>query len=567
MINLTAYRAYTLATLRLTIRDRTVLFFSYLFPVIFFFAFGEGFDAAKSSGNTAQVVSMVLVLGVLGNGFFGGGIRAVLERETGILRRFKVAPISPGPILVSSIVTGWVIYMPAVVAFFALAHWRYHMPAPENPVSIAILLSLGIIAFRAMGLIIASVVNTMAESQILVQLLYFPMLLLSGATIPLSTMPDWLQVVAQFLPATHLYLGLQGMLLDGEGLTKNLAAAGALSAAAAVALFISVKLFRWEKEDRLKMSAKLWVAAALGPFLLLGAWQAVTLENLEKTRILERRQNRAMTWLIRSVRIVTGDGRVIDSGSVLVRHGVIESVREGNAVDAEAQKAEVLDAAGRTLMPGLIDLAVVLPQGNEQRVEDALRSQLYSGVTGVVAVGPQTGAAVAAVMGRLESGALLGASIVGVSAEQPEVRPFVLSEWLRDVGAGRVPALLGGSLSQQVAGLNPRPASMEQGSQDSGAATPYSMAGRGGLPHGPSLHRQLQLMVGSGMTPAEALYQVTGGAGKSLGKPVGLIAPGLDATMVLVDGNPIDDIAATERIVAVFFKGERVNRTALLRRD
>jgi ABC-2 type transport system permease protein len=567
VINLTAYRAYTLATLRLTMRDRTVLFFSYLFPVIFFFAFGEGFDAAKSAGNSAQVVSMVLVLGVLGNGFFGGGIRAVMEREAGILRRFKVAPISPGPILVSSIVTGWVIYMPAVVAFFVLARWRYHMPAPENPVSIAILLSLGIVAFRAMGLIIASVVNTMAESQILVQLLYFPMLLLSGATIPLSTMPDWLQIVAQFLPATHLYLGLQGMLLEGEGLTKNLAAAGALSAAAAVALFISVKLFRWEKEDRLKTSAKLWVAAALGPFLLLGAWQAVTLENLEKTRILERRQNRAMTWLIRGARVFTGDGRVIESGSVLLRQGVIVSVEEGIAGEGDGKSVEVLDAAGRTLMPGLIDLAVVLPAGNEKRVEDALRSHLYSGVTGVVAVGAQAPVSVAAVAGRLQSGALLGASIVGMRSELPKARPFVLSEWLHDLAAGRQPGLAARSLAQQVSVLNPRPAAVEQVGEGEGAAAPYSLAGRAGLPHGPSLHRQLQLMVGEGMTPAAALFQVTGGAGKALGKPVGRIAPGLDATLVLVEGNPLEDVAATERIVAVFFKGERVNRTALLQRE
>lgn len=567
MINLTPYRAYTLATLRLTMRDRVVLFFSYLFPVIFFFAFGEGFDAAKSVGNSAQVVSMVLVLGVLGNGFFGGGIRAVLERETGILRRFKVAPISPGPILVSSIITGWVIYMPAVVAFFLLAHWRYHMPVPASPVSLIVLLSLGIIAFRAMGLIIASVVNTMGESQILVQLLYFPMLLLSGATIPLSTMPEWLQVVAQFLPATHLYLGLQGMLMHGESLAQNLAAAGALGAAAVVALFISAKLFRWEKEDRLRTSAKLWVAAALGPFLLLGAWQAATLQNIEKTRILERRQNRAMTWLIRGVRVFTGDGRVIETGSVLVRQGVIVNVTEGIAAEGEENSAQMLDAAGRTLVPGLIDLAVVLPAGSETRVEHALRSHLYSGVTGVVAVGGQTPAVTAAVMARLETGALLGSSVLGVTPNRPKNVPMVLGEWLKDASAGGAPALLSRSLAQQVVALNPRAAQVEQGGAEGGAVVPYSLAGQAGLPHGPSLHRQLQLMVKSGMAPAEALYLVTGGAGKALGKTVGRIAPGQDATLVLVDGNPLEDIAATERIVAVFFKGERVNRTALLQRE
>jgi len=45
---------------------------------------------------------MVTVIGILGNGLFGAGIRAVQERETNILRRYKVAPISPLPLLVAS---------------------------------------------------------------------------------------------------------------------------------------------------------------------------------------------------------------------------------------------------------------------------------------------------------------------------------------------------------------------------------------------------------------------------------------------------------------------------------
>ena len=39
----------------------------------------------------------MLVIGVLGNGLFGAGMRAVMDREAGILRRFKVTPITPLP--------------------------------------------------------------------------------------------------------------------------------------------------------------------------------------------------------------------------------------------------------------------------------------------------------------------------------------------------------------------------------------------------------------------------------------------------------------------------------------
>ena len=61
---------------------------------------------AKRGGTAVYVVSMVLTMGVLGNGFFGAGMRAAQDREQNILRRFKVAPITPAPLLLSSLAPG-----------------------------------------------------------------------------------------------------------------------------------------------------------------------------------------------------------------------------------------------------------------------------------------------------------------------------------------------------------------------------------------------------------------------------------------------------------------------------
>ena len=44
---------------------------------------------------------------------------------------------------------------------------------------------------------------------------------------------------------------------------------------------------------------------------------------------------------------------------------------------------------------------------------------------------------------------------------------------------------------------------------------------------------------------------------------VGSVRPGNDADLLVVDGNPLDDITATERISLVVFKGERIDRTEL----
>jgi ABC-2 type transport system permease protein len=191
-----AYLALTTNELRLAFRDKQVLFFNYMFPLIFFFFLSTMLHAERGGSIITMIVTNVLVIGVLGNGFFGAGIRAVQEREQNILRRYKVAPITPLPILGASLTTGLLLYIPAVVLVFSLARMLYGMPAPDRPLSLIVFLAIGVLAFRGIGLIIASVSNSTAESNVLVQVLYMPMLMLSGAMFPASMLPHWTQVAA-----------------------------------------------------------------------------------------------------------------------------------------------------------------------------------------------------------------------------------------------------------------------------------------------------------------------------------------------------------------------------------
>src|SRR5436190_14769163 len=214
------YLALTKLDIKLALRDRSVIFFNYLFPLIFFFVF-SGMIGSARSGGIGNVVTMVLAIGILGNGLWGAGMRAVQEREQNILRRFTVTPISHAPILLASMITGWLIYIPAVLLICTLAHFIYGMPVPERPFSLLALISLGVFAFRSIGLILASIVNSAQESTIAIQLLYMPMLFLSGATFPTTILPGWAQIVGQFLPATYLVTGFQSVFLRKETLAQN----------------------------------------------------------------------------------------------------------------------------------------------------------------------------------------------------------------------------------------------------------------------------------------------------------------------------------------------------------
>jgi ABC-2 type transport system permease protein len=354
-----SYLALINIDLRLAFRQRAVIFFNYLFPMIFFFVFAQAFDA-EQGGVINQVVTMTITIGILGNGLFGAGMRAVQEREMNILRRYKVTPISPGPILVASMVTGWIIFMPLILMMLLVAHLLYGMPVPERLFSLLGFVSAGLVAFRALGLILASTANSMQESNILVQLFYLPMLFLSGATFPVSMFPGWMVILTQFMPSTYLVSGMQAILLRRETLASNWSAVAALLVTMLLGFFISMKLFRWEKEEKIRSSAKLWLIAVLLPFIVLGGYQAYSRENVSKSKMLARDLQRSRTVLIRHARIFTGDGKVIESGGVLIRDGKIAQVFDGNVPEPKALKAEAIEAAGKTVLPGLIDMHVHL---------------------------------------------------------------------------------------------------------------------------------------------------------------------------------------------------------------
>ncbi|MGO9241714.1 MAG: ABC transporter permease [Bryobacteraceae bacterium] len=591
-MRLKPYIAYIVSSLRLTGRERIVIFFNYLFPLVFLVGLG-------GLMGPVPVFALVLTLNILGTGFFGAGMRATMDREAGILRRFKVAPITPGPILVASMVTGWVVFVPAVAVFLAILTLRYNMPLPPNLFSLFVFLSIAVIAFRSMGMIIASVVNSMQESQIIVQLLYLPMLLLSGATIPLTVMPDWLQAVAQFFPSNYLNLGMQGILLRRESLVQNWQAVAALIATALVCFFVSLKLFRWEKEDRLKASAKLWVVAALLPFVVAGAWQVYDRGNLRKVQILAHQARRNEAWLVRDARIFTGD-RVIERGSVLIRGGTIQHIYEGDAPPAGQLNADEIAAAGKTVLPGLIDAEVVLAMNAGLRpgsmkdvssaAENALGAYLYCGVTAIGSVGlpPQIQKLVES---RFISGEKLGAVVLRSSVAPPSSDPCQMTELsfaeaAEERGRGDL-SLLKGTLVEQVA---PRAllARLESSYRDleprTGAPAPdevlrvvmaarakgtrlaaATLSGMALLVHGPMLHHELRLLVKAGLTPLEALRAATSDAADCLGAPrAGRLGAGLDATLVVVEGNPFEEISSTERIDEVFFHGENVHRGELV---
>jgi imidazolonepropionase-like amidohydrolase len=77
------------------------------------------------------------------------------------------------------------------------------------------------------------------------------------------------------------------------------------------------------------------------------------------------------------------------------------------------------------------------------------------------------------------------------------------------------------------------------------------------VPYGDSAHRELELLVEAGLTPAEALHAATGAAADRFGlSDRGRIAPGLRSDLLLVGGDPTTDITSTRAILAIRLAGQ-----------
>ena len=257
--------------MHLAVRNRAFLIFSLIVPLVFLFLF-LGLLAHDDPAAVPYRLASVLALTVMGS-FWGLSVQLVTFREQGILRRFRLAPVSAGALLASSILSNYLMTLPTIAIEIAVARWLFHMQGWGNLLGVAVLVTLGITTFAALGLIVASITNTMQETQIISQLLWWAFLVLSGATVPLPLLPGWLQNVALFLPATYLVAGFQRVLAGNAGVLELGPEMLSLAVSAALAFVVSQQLFRWEPEAKVPRRAKYWAASALIPFLLLGIWE------------------------------------------------------------------------------------------------------------------------------------------------------------------------------------------------------------------------------------------------------------------------------------------------------
>ncbi|MFQ5742024.1 MAG: ABC transporter permease [Acidobacteriota bacterium] len=276
-------RAYLLQTMR----SKTALFWTLGFPQVWLFAFALIFADGSSNAVTFMMPGLFTITTMAGS-FFGVSYLMVNERENDILRRYRLTPVSALTVVVANGARSMVTVTASLVLQGFLAWLFFDITVASSLVLLALVLWLGALAFVPLGLILGSVAKDMKSAPAIANLIFFPMMFLSGAAMPFYMLPGWVQQVARLLPPTYLTEALQGVIVRGDRLVDLAAPLVVLLISGVVAAALNGLLFRWESSEPVSLKRLAIALVGLAAIYTVAALMAPSLRMRQRPQVLSQ---------------------------------------------------------------------------------------------------------------------------------------------------------------------------------------------------------------------------------------------------------------------------------------
>jgi ABC-2 type transport system permease protein len=244
------FRQLTWITFKLYLREPIATFFTLAFPTMLVVLFGSIYGnepAAIFGGRGSMDVSLPaysgLIVGTIG--LMSVPITIAGYREQGILRRFRVTPLKPWTYILADQCTNLLMTVVGMAIVSAVAWLLYRVEFQGRVLAVLLAVVLGTLAMSALGYIIASVAKGARVAQVISMVIFYPMMFLSGAGMPIEILPDSIQRISDFLPLTYVVRLTRGLWF-GDSLGTHGLEAGILAGITLVGGLLAARLFRWE---------------------------------------------------------------------------------------------------------------------------------------------------------------------------------------------------------------------------------------------------------------------------------------------------------------------------------
>jgi ABC-2 type transport system permease protein len=187
----------------------------------------------------------ILGMNMMFSCLFGVGYVVLRYRKSGFLKRLHATPLSAFEFLSAQVLSrlALILFVTAILYFGIGAIIGFH--SAGSGVLLAVVTLLSALSMIALGLTIAARFSSEELVGGLLNLLTWPMMLLSGIWFSLEGSPPWVQWIAHVFPLTHAIDAARAVMLDGAGVSQIAGHLLYLAATALIFLSFGAWSFRW----------------------------------------------------------------------------------------------------------------------------------------------------------------------------------------------------------------------------------------------------------------------------------------------------------------------------------
>jgi len=245
--------------LRGFLRNTQARFFTIILPVVFLVIFVGIFGnhtVRLASGATIKqstyYIPALTSLGIISAAFTNLVIAVVTQRESGILKRRRAAPVPAYVLILGRALVAVVVALFMCALMMAIGSIFYGATLPSHTIpGVAVAAILGALTFCSVGYAVATFIRFADAAQPIVQITLLPLYFISGVFVPQNQIPNWLGNVASVFPVRHLSSALitaYDPTTTGAGFSGGDLAV--LAAWAAGGLVVALWRFSWSPRGR-----------------------------------------------------------------------------------------------------------------------------------------------------------------------------------------------------------------------------------------------------------------------------------------------------------------------------
>ncbi len=236
--------------LKLSLRGMDMVIFAICMPVIVLVILGviyKNKPAFDGAGYTfiQQSFGALASISICAGGVMGLPLVVSDYRSKHILKRFRVTPVSPIVILCVQVTIYALYSLVSLALLFIVAAVFFGFSMQGSVLLFMLGWLLVMLSMFSIGMMVGGIAKNSKTAGIIASVLYFPMLIFSGATLPYEVMPRAMQKAADVLPLTQGIKLLKYAAL-GQTATDILIPILIMAGIAVVCSFVSVRCFKWE---------------------------------------------------------------------------------------------------------------------------------------------------------------------------------------------------------------------------------------------------------------------------------------------------------------------------------